>query len=498
MLEKYKGKKILIAGFETEGKATFDFLRQNGIRADIADLLTPVIPAPDRVEGKAPAGIQPSPTQVFTGKDYLNSASDYDVIFRTPGLSPLNPLLLGAQKNGTEVTSQIKLFMELCSAKTIGVTGTKGKGTTATLIYEILQASGKDVYLGGNIGVPAISLIDELNKDSIVVLELSSFQLMDLDRSPNIAVVLGITSEHLDYHKNRDEYVDAKKSIVKFQRSEDFAVINTDYETSSSFAGLTQADIFEVSTLSPVIPSEALAKSRDLLNYDERKGFLRSSLQEVGRNDRICGGCYVDENDEIILIGKNEEEKIASFSELQLRGRHNLENVCAAVMGSSLAGADFELIRKTVRSFKGLEHRLEFVAEKGGVKYYNDSFSTTPESTIAAVKAFEEPVLLIAGGSEKGSDYSEMSEVIAKKAKTIFLIGQTANKIKRQILKINPKADVREGYENMEDLVKRVDNASKPGDVVVLSPGCASFDIFQNYKERGDLFKEAVAKLIRD
>ncbi|MDO8506941.1 MAG: UDP-N-acetylmuramoyl-L-alanine--D-glutamate ligase [bacterium] len=454
MLEKYKGKKILIAGFGVEGRATFEFLKKHGIKADIADVID------EDAFFEVNPELKNDKVGFIFGKNYLNSTGNYDVVFRAPGISPLTPELKSVVSKGTEITSQIKIFLELCPAKTIGVTGTKGKGTTSTLIYKILKASGKDVYLGGNIGVPAISLLDKLNRDSIVVLELSSFQLMDLEKSPNIAVVLNVTSEHLDYHKDREEYVEAKSPIVKYQTADDFAVINTDYETPREFKKETKAEIYEISIQNPVE-----------------------------------NGCYVSKNDDIVLCIKDTEEKIASTSELQLRGRHNLENVCPALAVAYIAGADLGSIKKTVKEFKGLEHRLEFVAEVDGVKYYNDSFATTPEATIAAVSAFHEPVILIAGGSEKGSDYTQMGTVIAEKVKTVFLIGDTAEEIKNNILSVDPSADIREGFTDMDDLVGRASEAAKIGDVVVLSPGCASFGLFENYKKRGEIFKEAARNL---
>jgi len=454
MLKKYKNKKILIVGFEVEGKATFDFLKQNGIVADIADRLS------EDDFHKRNTELKGSDINIILGDKYLDNISDYDIVFRTPGLSPLNEKLVEARGKGTDIKSQIKLFMELCPCQIIGVTGTKGKGTTSSLIYEILKGSRRDVYLGGNIGVPAISFIDQLSQDSIVVLELSSFQLMDLEKSPNVGVVLGITSEHLDYHKDRNEYVEAKQSIVQYQGVDDFAVVNIDYETSRSFKDITKAQTFEISTAHEV---------------------------EMG--------CYVNKNDDIILSSGGKEEKIASFDELQLRGKHNLENVCAAVSAAYLTGADLDAIRKGVKSFKGLEHRLEFVAEVKGVKYYNDSFATTPETTIAAVKAFHESIILIAGGSEKGSDYTEMGKAIAGKVKTVFLIGNTAGEIKEKILVVNPNADIQEGFTDMDELMQRVKGAAKEGDVVILSPGCASFGLFENYKQRGELFKKAVRNI---
>ena len=465
MLEKYNNKKILIAGFGVEGKSTFEFLKGKGLEADVAENF-----------------------------NKIESVMDYDVVFRSPGISYYDSKLVKERGNGAEITSQIKLFMDLCPAQTIGITGTKGKGTTATLIYEILKASRKDVYLGGNIGVPAISLLDKLSEDSIAVLELSSFQLIDLAKSPNIAVVLNITEDHLDIHADRDEYVEAKTSIVRYQTNDDFAVINVDYETSSSFRNLTKAQIFEIST-SSVIPSAAATEVRSPLKNNGGMRFLLASFYEVGRNDNDCGICYINNNDAVELVDGGNEVKIASLEDLQLRGRHNLENVCAAVAASYLAGADLESIRKTVRTFKGLEHRLEFVAEVGRVKYYNDSFATTPEATLAAINAFDEPIILIAGGSRKAADYIEMGKAIAERVKIVFLIGDTTEEIKEKILAVNSRVEVREGFEGMEKLVKKASGAAKPGYVVVLSPGCASFGLFHNYKERGELFKQAVGRL---
>ncbi len=508
MLKRYKGKKILIAGFGLEGRTTFEYLRKHGIQADIADANFSVIPAQ--------AGIYTNKTldsrfrgndntKLILGKNYLDSVTDYDVIFRSPGISCFNPELVEAKKGGVEVTSQTRLFMEICPCKTIGITGTKGKGTASSLIYEALKASGKDVFLGGNIGVPPITFVDKLQKDSIAVLEFSSFQLMDLDRSPNIAVVLNITQDHIDVHANREEYVDAKKSVVQYQTEDDFAVINIDYETPNSFRELTKGQIWWVSTLSPVIPApdrvEGKAPAGIQKGIDSRlRGNDRGGYgnDENDRNDNIGGGCYVNKNDDIILSTEESEEKIASFSELQLRGRHNLENVCAAVAAAYLGGAGLDSIREIVKNFQGLEHRLEFVAEIGGVKYYNDSFATTPETTIAALKSFDNPIILIAGGSDKGADYKEMGRVIANKAKTVFLIGAVSGKIKKKILRANPQADIIEGYKDMNDLLERINKIAIAGDVVLLSPGCASFGLFKNYKERGELFKEAVAKLIRN
>jgi len=454
MLNNYINKKILILGAGLEGRATFNYLEAHGLSADIADRQS------QDVFFEINPELRGKKFEYHSGDDYLKKIFDYEVVFRTPGISPLIEEILEAKNKGVEITSQIEFFMKACPAKIIGVTGTKGKGTTATLIYEILKNGGKKVFLGGNVGLPAISFLDQLDENSIVILELSSFQLMDLKASPNVAVVLNITQDHLDYHKTRGEYIEAKSSIVKYQSVQDYAIINYDYEMSRAFSKLTRGKILETRT--------------------------HGSEPEVG--------CFIDVNDNVVLKTEKINEKVIKFPELQLRGRHNLENVCAAVSAAYVAGSDLEIIKDSVRKFIGLEHRLEFIKEIDGVKFYNDSFSTTPETAIAALDSFEEPVVLIAGGSEKGSDYSQMGLKIAQKAKAVFLIGDMADKIEKSIPQ-GQNLKIYKGFTTMERLVREAVKLANSGDVVLLSPGCASFGLFNNYKERGQLFKKAVNEL---
>jgi UDP-N-acetylmuramoylalanine--D-glutamate ligase len=431
-LERYNNEKIAILGFGVEGKATFEYLLKHGIKADILDKKD--------------------------DPNYLDKLKNYNVVFKTPGISPLLPEIVTAKKNGVIFTSQIEEFFNSCPAQIIGITGTKGKGTTSTIIYDILKAGEYDVYLGGNIGAPAIEFLDQLKVSSWVVLELSSFQLQVLEKSPHIAVVLNITSEHLDYHKDTEEYRKAKRNIVSHQNENDLAIINDDYEVSRNFAKSTPASKYFFS------------------------------------RDHKVEGCYVDDKDQIILNVEGENVVIATFNELKLRGRHNLENVTAASLTAYLAGANPETISKVVRNFLGLEHRLELVCEVSGVKYYNDSFSTTPETAIAALDSFTEPIILIAGGSSKRSDYRELGKKIAdSNVKTLILIGDTADEIKSAIP--NFKGEIVLGLAKMAEIVVEATKWSKEGDVVLLSPASASFGLFENYKDRGNQFKAAVQKL---
>jgi UDP-N-acetylmuramoylalanine--D-glutamate ligase len=454
----FKNRKVAVLGAGVEGLSLAKFLYKHGANVTICD----------QKEIINMSRFHLDKFKWRLGANYLENLSDFEIIFRSPGIPVLRKEIQKIKQKGVEISSQIKLFFELCPCKIIGVTGTKGKGTTATLIYEILKSSISDkrssVYLAGNIGTPAIELIRKLKPQDTVVLELSSFQLQDLEKSPNIAVVLNVTQDHLDYHKDRNEYINAKIPITKFQTSKDFLVVNVDYETPRSFREHTTAQIFEFS-----------------------------------RFGKVSRGCFVKDG-LIVWKDKDREIPIVKTSDLTLRGEHNWENICAAAAASILKGAKPEKIGKIIAGFPGLEHRLEFVSEIDGVKYYNDSFSTTPETAIAALRAFKEPKILILGGSDKGSDYKELGKEIARSnVKAVILIGEMAQRIKNSIidyrLSIIDRIKIIEGCRNMHEIVKAARFASKPGDVVLLSPACASFGMFKNYKDRGEQFKLAVKNL---
>lgn len=316
--------------------------------------------------------------------------------------------------------------------------------------------------MAGNIGTPPISFLSKLTAVDLVVLELSSFQLQDLEKSPHIAVVLDIKSDHLDYHKNEQEYREAKQNIVKHQTSSDFAVINADYLTGFEFGAATQAQVYWFS-----------------------------------RRKSVDAGCFVLRN-HFVLRTQSQDIPICQTDEVLLRGEHNFENIAAAIITSYLAGADIESIRSTVKSFKGLEHRLEFVAEWRGISFYNDSFSTTPDTTIAAIKSFpHNPIILLVGGSEKNADYRELGEVISQSnIKTIIGLGQTAERIIQTINR--PKSiDIIPNVQSMTEAIESAVSCATAGDVVLLSPASASFDRYKNYKDRGNQFKKIVYEKIK-
>lgn len=452
----FKDKKIAVLGFGAEGMSSARYFAGKGASVTVHDLKELSDLDEVKVEEAKSLGVE-----FKVGTEYLKDLGAFDFIFRSPGARrDAIEKALNGQK--VTVTSQTQYFLENCPCLVVGVTGTKGKGTTSSLIAEMLRASGFDTHLGGNIGTPPLEFLDRLTPASRAVLELSSFQLMDVTVSPQVGVLLMITSEHLDYHKDHNEYVFAKRNLLKFQTSSDFAVINRDYPASNESDVYTEGKVFFVSRERP-------------------------STEE---------GSFVKDNGIWVRV-QGSEWKITDIEKVALLGRHNLENVCAAVMASTLAGADKESIARVLPVFKGLEHRLELVGEINGVKYYDDSFSTTPETAIAAIETFESPEILILGGSSKSSDFTELGDVIgeAENIKAIIGIGQEWERIKEVIGKQKLPVLVIEGAEDMKTVVEAATKIAVSGDVVLLSPACASFGMFRDYKDRGEQFKKEVLAL---
>lgn len=451
--------QIAILGFGVEGKSTLKYLMKhkypNVTVCDIdVDLKT-----------KLPDGVSAQLGEDF----YLKDLDRFDVIFRSPGIRFLTPQIQSAMERGTVITSQTAFFLDQTPCPVIGVSGTKGKGTTTTLISEILKKAGKNVHLGGNIGKPPLDFIDKLKGDSLVALEMSSFQLQDLTNSPNYAILLNTTVDHLDYHADRAEYVAAKESLLMHQGKGDVVVFNKDYEYVDEYLPLAKGDVRFVSV--------------------ERA---------------VEDGAYLDE-DKIMYAKGGKSEKVINVSDISLIGSHNLENVMPAVVIAKELGVDNADIKFAVKDFTGLPHRLEFVKEVKGVKYFEDSFSTTPATSMAAVDSFDVPTVLIAGGSDKGSDFGEWAVKILTKRNlhTVVLMGDVAAKnMEDALIEAENKLGDAEGSptkilrrKDMEEAVLEAYAQAEKGGVVVLSPAAASFDLFKNYKVRGEQFKEAVAKL---
>jgi UDP-N-acetylmuramoylalanine--D-glutamate ligase len=486
-LQDLNKKLVAILGYGQEGKAVTAYLIRHGI--------TPVLfdqkPWEDWDEIEK-LEIKKLGINFIFGPDCFKELAGFDVAFRSPGIR-LSSLQLSA--DSLQMTSQTKWFFEHCPAKIIGVTGTKGKGTTASLIYAILRATHYSLptncYLTGNIGkIQSLEILDYLMPEDWVVYELSSFQLQDLDRSPHIGVVLMVTQEHLDYHASQEEYVEAKSAITKFQTAHDTAVINADFESSIKIGKLGKGKKLYYT------------RKINIPDFDGRPFGKTQGGSECNRTSRqnreseqFSLDCFVTDN-QIIITEPNFQFPIP---DLQLKGRHNLENVCAAILAARRAGASDEVIKKAIMNFKGLEHRLEFVDEKNGIKFYNDSFSTTPETAIAAIKAFTEPEILILGGSSKHADFTDLGRTItgSKNIKAVILIGQEAGGIKSAIQNAGRyQGKIFEGAKNMGEIFDQIKSISEKGNVVVLSPACASFDMFKNYEDRGEQFKLAVMELM--
>lgn len=458
-----KQNKIAILGFGAEGQSMLKYLQRHEF---------PNITVCDQnVEIKRG---MPDGVSVQFGKNYLDNLGEFDVIFRSPGIKFLTPQVQDALQNGAEVTSVIKFFMDECPCPVIGVTGTKGKGTTSTLIYKILKAGGKNVYIGGNIGEPPIDFLDKLTAEDVVVLEMSSFQLQDLDKSPHMAVFLNTTVDHLDYHADREEYMEAKENLLAHQGKKCVAVLNKDYPYVKYYSPLVKGKLLMISAKSEVKDGAFLGKR---WIYYSKKG---------------------------------KKEEIIDVKEIGLIGSHNLENVMPAVCIGEEFGISGKIIAEVLREFKGLPHRLEFVRELNGVKYYNDSFSTTPETSMAAVDSFDKPTILIAGGSEKGHDFKNWAIKILTKPSlvTVILIGDTAGKMENALIEAERTLRVHGPLGSASSTPTRVlrrkdlDEAileayaeAKKDWVVVMSPACASFGLFKNYKERGGCFRQTVASL---
>lgn len=448
--------KIAILGFGVEGKAILEYLELHKYgNVTVCDQNVDL-------KDEMPNGVS-----VRLGKKYLEDLTDFEVIFRSPGIRFLEPQLQSAIEKGVEVISSTSFFMDQSPCKVVGVTGTKGKGTTCTLIYKMLLAAGFDAHLGGNIGDPAISFLDKVKKDSVVVLELSSFQLQDLGNSPKYAVFLNTTTDHLDYHVDREEYMEAKENLLAHQKKDSLAVLNKDYEYSKYYLPIAKG----------------------------KKYF-------VSAKEKVKEGAYV--KDGTIYYSSGKEEKICKTSEVALIGSHNLENVMPAIVVAKELGVPNKHIVKVIKEFKGLPHRLELVAEKNGVKYYNDSFSTTPETSMAAVDSFDAPTILIAGGYDKGLDYKDWARKILTKESlhTVILIGNTTEKMENALVEAEEKLGEAEVYptkvlrrKSLEEAIVEAFASAEKGGVVVMSPAAASFDMFKNYKERGESFRKIVNRL---
>jgi UDP-N-acetylmuramoylalanine--D-glutamate ligase len=448
-------KRVLVVGLGKSGVASALFLKARGARVTVSDTKSG-----DELRNEIPALLDHGIT-VETGGHGERTFREQDLIVVSPGVPVDAPMLQQARSLGEAVIGEIELAARFLHGPIVAITGSNGKTTTTTLTGEILAAGGLPTLVGGNIGTPAISLAERAKAESVVVLEVSSFQLETIQTfRPKIAVVLNVTPDHLDRHQTFEAYVDAKARMFENQQGNDFAVLNADDPTCVAMAARTRAQVFWFSRQKEVKQGACV-----------RDGNILFRLFRDGAQQR-----------EIMLV-----------SEIPLKGAHNLENVLAAVCAGALMGCVPEKIRQAVREFKAVEHRLEFVATIRGVDYYNDSKATNVDATIKALESFPANIHLILGGKDKGSDYTVLNELLRQRVKRVYTIGAAAEKIESQIKGVEV---VR--AETLENALRKANAVAEAGDVVLLAPACASFDQFKSYEHRGRVFKEIVRRLAAD
>lgn len=450
-LNGLKGKRVAVMGIGISNRPLIELLLTAGID----------VTACDKRDRESFDGLieqlEEKGAAFCLGEDYLDHLAGMDVIFRTPGMRPDLPQLLKAQEEGAEITSEMEVFLSVCPCRIIAVTGSDGKTTTTSIIAGLLAAEGYRTYVGGNIGRPLLSQAGEMRPDDMVVLELSSFQLMTMKQSPDIAVITNLAPNHLDVHKGMEEYIAAKKNIFLHQSPDGKLVLNADNDITSSF-----------------VPE------------------ARSHVVMFSRQRNMHQGIVI--KDGMITC---DHRAVLPVDDILIPGVHNVENYMAAIAAVDGLVSD-ETIRSFAKSFGGVQHRIELVRELNGVRYYNDSIASSPSRTIAGLRSFKQKVILIAGGYDKHIPYDDLGPEVVRAVKTLILAGATGPKIKEAVMKA-------EGYKTGEPVILDRDtlqaavntayDMAEPGDVVILSPASASFDQFRNFEERGNAFKEFVAQL---
>ena len=448
------GKRVAVIGIGVSNTPLIKMLLRAGVKVTACDKKTA-----SAFDGLAEE-LESLGARLKLGEDYLEDL-DFDVIFRTPGMRPDLPQLLAAQQRGATLTSEMEVFFQVCPCRTVAVTGSDGKTTTTTIIAELLKAAGQTVYVGGNIGRPLLPDVDSMEPSDVAVLELSSFQLMTMDRSPDIAVVTNLAPNHLDVHKSMEEYTDAKRNIYLHQGEKSLLVLNQDNEITRSFAGEARGRV-----------------------------TMFSRRQELERGVFVKDGA-------IWVRNETHERPVLPLDQILLPGEHNVENYMAAIAAVDGIVPD-QVIQAFAARFGGVEHRIELVRTLNGVRYYNDSIASSPSRTIAGLRSFKQKVILIAGGYDKHIPFDVLGPEIIEHVKELYLTGHTAEKIRSAV-------EAAPGYDSAALPIRVIDDfreavlaahgAAVPGDVVILSPACASFDKFRNFMERGAAFKKIIYEL---
>lgn len=449
-------KEIDVIGLGVSNTELIFRLSEAGAHVTLHDKRTKENLRADLLDRLAEAGVSFS-----LGEAYLDDL-DGEIIFRTPGMYFNHPALLKARERGHVVTSELEVFLKLCPCPVFGVTGSDGKTTTTTLIAEMLRRAGKKVHLGGNIGKALLPILDKIEPDDYCVVELSSFQLMSIRSSPDVAVLTNITPNHLDVHKTMEEYIACKCNILDHQDAFSRAVVSYDNVTAASLCPRVRGRLVRFSRL--------------------------SSLQN---------GAWMDENEEIYHSRNGKSVRLLNHGDMKLRGLHNVENLLAAI--SAVWGfVSPQDIVAVAKSFSGVEHRIEPVRTKNGVQWYNDSIATSPTRMIAGLMSFDEKLIVIAGGYDKHIPFEPLAKPVLEHVKTLILTGATADKIE-QVVRAEP-GFAQSGLvilraKDLDEAVRLANDTAKPGDIVTLSPACASFDAFRNFEERGEYYKKLVREL---
>lgn len=449
-----------IIGLAREGTALARFLAERGVEVTVSDLKNEE-ELQENIEK-----LKDLPIRYVLAGHPSEILDDADILFISPGVPLETPIVAEAQRRGIPISSETKLFTELCPAPIVGVTGSSGKTTTVSLVGQMLRASGFRTWVGGNIGQPLIGHLGEIEPTDKIVMELSSFQLEIMEWSPPIAAILNITPNHLDRHPSMQAYTEAKLNILRFQKPGDVAVLGYD---------------------NPVTRSQIANRKSQILGFS-----LREEVEE---------GAFLRHGEIILRLGDT-EQRICSADEIELLGRHNLENVLAACAIAGVAGASRQAMAEVATTFEGVEHRLELVREIGEaptVRYYNDSIATSPERTVAALRSFDQPIVLLAGGRDKHLPWDEMARLTLEKVRHLVLFGEAAPLIERAVQEA--RGEDREARCRMhkcatlEEAVEVAAKEAQPGDVVLLAPGGTSFDAFRDFAERGKRFRELVKAL---
>lgn len=448
-----RNRRVAIIGLGVSNLPLIDYMYNIGAKVTVFD---------NKVIDQIPKEIVDKITEYSMdfsfGSNSLSKLVGFDIIFRSPSCLPTVPELAAEMDRGAIVTTEIEMLMEMAPCKIIGITGSEGKTTTTSLVYAILKEAGYNCYLGGNIGTPLFTKLSEMLPEDILILELSSFQLMNMKVSPNISVITNITPNHLNIHSSYDEYIDAKKTIMDYQTEDDIVILNYDNEVTYRLAR-----------------------------------FAKGKCIYFSRKNKLDNGYIVD--DTIIKECEDKLRKhILNTKDLKLRGGHNHENICAALAATRTLVNPEEAVR-TICNFNGVEHRLEFVREINGVKWYNDSASSSPTRTIAGLNAYDEDIVLIAGGYDKNLDYEPIAKPITDKVKALILMGNTAQKI-FDVVKAELETQGREipiyMCDEFEQTLAIAHKVAESGDVVLFSPASASFDMFKDFADRGRKFKALV------